>query len=196
MSRLWWFYSFCPSRFDAYFGGGEPDALRQIEEAAAWDAGAWEDISVPRRLAARIAAQGITYAGLVPTEISALDEVVKLLFSPEGLWEPFQLAPESPDGLSPSLVQELLTTNRDKIKPTHLPWLVGGRRFGDVAASDSGYCLLSQGEVAHLLSEVRQALAAGGPWRQAALPDVVQECLVAPLESATRKDRPLFGRLG
>ena len=193
MSRLWWFCSFNPRRFAAYFDGSEPDAARQIIEAATWEDGVWEDPEAPERLAARITEAGIRYDELLESDASALDELIALLFSPEGLAEQWEVVAESPDGLHPSLIRELLLHNRDAV---FLPILLEGRRYGADLPSPSAYCFLSSAECTQLIEEAKQALATGGPWSERWVPDVVAECLCAPLQAAVAKRRPIFGSLG
>lgn len=193
MARLWWFYSFCPERFAAFFDGSVPDAERRVVDAATWEGSFWRDPSVPARLAARMTAGGIRYDGLSAADAAALDQLLPMLFSPEGLAEQWEVVAESPDGLPPSVVQELLPRVTGAVL---LPVLVGGRRFGEAEPSACEYCCLSPAECGRLVDEVERALASGGPWSGAWLPEVVGECLLGPLQSSLSTGRPLFGSLG
>jgi hypothetical protein len=195
MSRLWSFYSYSQPRFDAYFGGGQPGAARQVVEAVTWDEDAWDDLDLTRRLAERIVAEGIRYAGLSPTETETLDCLIPMLFAPEGLAEPLEVVPKSPDGLHPSVAQELLSAGRPGDGPVLLPVLLGGRRYGAAEGSGGAYCFLSVDESGRLMSEAERALAAGGPWSQPWIPQVVRDYLLGPLRSAVSEGRPVFGVL-
>jgi hypothetical protein len=190
---MWWFYSYDPKRFAAYFDGSVLDAARQVADAVTWDDGAWRDPSAPHRLAAQIAAGGIRYDGLPDADTTALDQMLPMLFAPEGLAEQWDVTPESPDGLHPSVILELLPRVAGAML---LPVLIDGRRFGAATPSACEYCFLSLADCERLAVEVEQALESDGPWSAAWVPDVVNECLVVPLRSASSKGRPVFGSLG
>jgi hypothetical protein len=191
---MWWFYSYSARRFASYFDGSVPDAASDLVDAATWDdGGGWPEPSVPARLAALITAEGIRYEGMATTDAVALDQLLPMLFAPEGLAEKWEVVPESPDGLHPWVVTELLPRATGAAL---LPVLIGGRRFGVSEPSLCEYCFLSADECELIAREAEQALSSGGPWSAAWVPDVVQECLVGPLRSAISKGRPLFGSLG
>lgn len=193
MSRMWWFYSYSAERFANYFDGSVPDAASRLVDAATWDDGGWPEPSVPARLAARITVEGIRYDGLPISDAAGLDQLLPILFAPEGLAEKWEVVPESPDGLHPSVVAELLPRATEAAL---LPVLIGGRRFGVSEPSECEYCFLSPVECDLMAREAEQALSSGGQWSAAWVPGVVQECLVGPLRSAASKSRPLFGSLG
>jgi hypothetical protein len=193
MSRMWSFYSYNAARFVAYFDGSVRDAAREVTDAVTWDDGAWRDPSVPRRLAARITEGGIRYNGLPDSDAAALDQLLPMLFAPEGLAEQWEVTPESPDGFHPSVVLELAPRAAGTML---LPVLIGGRRFGSSDPSACGYCFLSLADCERLVLEAERALGADRPWSAGWVPDVVSECLIDPLRSAVSKGRPVFGSLG
>ncbi len=193
MSRLWSFYSYNPARFTSYFDGSVTDAASHVFEATAWEDGVWRDPAVPARLAAQVTIGGISYDELPPADATVLDQMLPMLFAPEGLAEQWEVVPESPDGLHPSVIRELLPRAGRAVL---LPVLLGGRRIGAVEPSECGYCLLTPAECERLAAEAEQVLASGRPWSQEWVPDVVDECLIGPLRAAVSKGRPLFGLLG
>src|SRR4051794_34814172 len=161
MSRQWWFSSYDPTPFSASFDGTAPDAARRVAEAATWDDGVWENPAAAGRLAAHITSGGIRYDGLSAAGAAALDRPLPMLFAPEGLAGEWGVAPESPDGLDPRVVRELLARAGGAVL---LPVLLGGRRFGADGPSECGYCFLSPAECESLAAEAEAALASGGPW--------------------------------
>lgn len=193
MSQLWHFYSYSEAAFKAYLGGGDAVATEEVVAAATWDEGAWSDLEAVRRLSSTIAQRGIDYPGRSPSEAALLDELIPALFAPEGLAEQWAVVAESPDGLHPSVVRELLPRSQGA---SILPILLGGRRYGAAELFDCGYCFLDPAECERLAAEAGRALASGGPWSGAWLPEVVAECLIGPLRSASSKGRPVFGSLG
>ena len=193
MSRQWSFYSYSSERFADYFDGSVPDAARQVVDAATSDDGAWRDPAAPARVAAWITAGGIRYEGLSSADATVLDQLLPMLFAPEGLAEQWEVAPESPDGLHPSVVQELLLRAGVAVL---LPVLVCGRRFEATEPSSCEYCFLTPAECERLAGEAERALASIGPCSTARLPDIVHECLIGPLMSAATKGQSLFGVLG
>jgi hypothetical protein len=195
MSQSWRFCSYSQPRLNAMLGGGEPNAADQLTEAVMWDAETWRDPSLLQRTAERIAHDGINYAGLSRQEAECLDQMLPIVFSPEGLSKQLEVEPESPDGLYPLVVQELLTTIRHEGHASRLRVLLNGRRFGATDVSNCGYCFLSLHDCELLLAEVRHALSGRPRWSQRSFPEVVEESLVGPLQSAITKGRPIFGSL-
>lgn len=192
MSRLWHFFSYSQPAFDAYLGGGGAGTVEEVIAAVLWDEEAWADAADARRLAERSAHDGISYANLSSREASCLDQLLQALFAPEGLAEKWEVVPESPDGLHPSIVQELLPR---AVGATLMPVLLVGRRYGAAESSACGYCFLSPTECERLAAEAEQALASTNAWSGAWLPGVVVDCLIGPLRSASSKGRPVFGSL-
>jgi hypothetical protein len=192
MSRLWSFYSYSQPEFDAYLGGGRAGAAEELTAAAMWDEDAWDDPEAVRVLCSTIARRGVDYAGLSPSEAALLDALVPALFAPEGLAEPWSVEAESPDGLHPSAMNELLPRSQGAAL---LPMLLGGRRHGEPNPSQCGYCFLTPTECAQLVSEAERALASNSTWNEKWVPEVVNECLIGPLRSAMSKGRPVFGVL-
>jgi hypothetical protein len=193
---MWSFYSYSPVQFASFFGSNQTDAVGQVVDAVTWDEGAWEDVDAASSLAETIAMHGIRYTGLSDEEARMLDDMIPMLFSPQGLAEQLEVEAESPDGLHPSVVKELIRVGGKSASANLLRILVAGRRFGEQIPSDCGYCFLSTAETGGLLTEVRGVLAVGGPWSSSAVPEIVESCLAGVLESATKQQRPLVGILG
>lgn len=191
---MWWFYSFSPERFRRVFGGNEPGMAELVADAATYEEGSWDDPAVPRRLAAVIVQSGIDYAGLSRSEASVLDEMMQRIFAPEGPGKELEVIPESPDGLHPNIVQELLAIARGRVAIRLLPILVGGRRYGQLDPNpECRYCILSTDEITQLLAEVQQILALADRCTKDYVPKVARECLGDVLQSAATKNRPLIG---
>jgi len=192
MSRLWHFYSYSQPTFDAYLGGGRTNAAEEIVAASTWDEDAWSELQSVHHLCSMIAQRGINYGELSPSEAARLDELLPVLFAPEGLEGQWGVAAESPDGLHPAVVRELVTRAGGA---SLLPILLGGRRYGVAKPSACGYCFLAPAECEQLTAEAERALASEGLWSGDWLPGVVSECLIVPLRSAVSKKRPMFGSL-
>src|SRR6185369_441911 len=111
-----------------------------------------------------------------------------------GLWEQLEMESESPDGLHPSVVEEIFPF-ADAETNTLLPILEGGRRYGEAKVTDCDYCFLSVAECERLLSGLRRVLSQDRHWTDDWVPDVIDECLAGPLQAAVSKKRPLFGTL-
>jgi len=207
MSMMWGFYSYSQARFDAFFGGGEPNAAQQILDALASahgdddeededDEDGDEEDDAPCTSAESLKwADRITRHGISREDVQGMDDVFQSLFSPDGLWEQLEMESESPDGLHPSVVAEMQQF-ADAESFSLLTVLDGGRRYGETDDADCDYCFLSVAECEQLLSGVRQILAKGGPWSDRWMPKVIEECLAGPLQAAVSKKRPLFGTLG
>src|SRR5215467_7238369 len=108
MSSQWYFYSFSKERWDAIFGGGLEGAEEKVIQSVTWDRGAWNDERVPIRLAQTIVKKGISYDGLSARQAEYLDKVITGFFCPEGLEDLLRYEPESPEGLSTSIVNALV----------------------------------------------------------------------------------------
>ncbi len=195
MSYNWAFYSMPYQTFNKVVGGGDPDIETRAIEAVTWEKlYKGDDEQIVCRLARSVIRNGIDYALLHEKEALMLDEVVRALFSSEGLAEDLELDPESPDGLHPSIVEELLSAAGNH-ELRLLPILTAGRRFRTTAPSSCEYCILSTEEVSDLLSEVEQIITQAPKWSADYVPDVINECLCEPLASAKEKGRALYGQL-
>ncbi len=133
---------------------------------------------------------GISYEGVGSDVARAMDEAIKFAFSPEGLEAELEIEHLSPDGIHPSVIAELI---RRLDAPTPLlSALLRGRRFGQTEPAACEYCIFRSDEVSALLHEIRNACAAGATWSADYMPDLLQECLVEPFETAQRAGRPVF----
>ena len=85
MSYLWSFASYRQQHLDALLGSqptlSEERALAMLH----WEGSGVEDPLLAAALAKHLSSVGLSYAGLAPSRVRALDGVVPLLFSPDGL---------------------------------------------------------------------------------------------------------------
>lgn len=191
MSYSWSFHSFSDESFGDVFGRSSPQRVGEFLESAAYALG---EVSPEISHASRsMLTSGISYDGLSPGASRAMDEVVKLAFSPEGLGAELGVEHLSPDGVHPSVIDELV--RRPGAPAPLLACLLRGRRFGQAGTADCGYCIFRPGEVSAVLEEIRHACAADAAWSADYLPELLQECLVEPLEAAERAGRPVFCHL-
>lgn len=196
MSHLWSFSTYSPSRLRSFFEGSSAEISRRLTDAVMWDEDSWDDHESLQRLVERVSREGLQCAGRTSQESECLDQMIQMVFSPEGLAEEFEVESESPDGLHPSVVRELLSRKNDSGNLTLLPVLLSGRRFGVTELSECDYCFLSVSECEQLSSGISALMAGRNSWSQPWIPEVVEECLLGPLRSAVEKERPLFGALG
>jgi hypothetical protein len=119
-----------------------------------------------------------------------MDEAIKFAFSPEGFEAELEIEHLSPDGIHPSVIAELV---RRLDAPTPLlSALLRGRRFGQTEPAACEYCIFRPDEVSALLHEIRNACVAKATWSADYMPELLQECLVEPFETAQRAGRPVF----
>ena len=187
MSFLWHFSSYDHAKLGSLTESAIADALL-------WDDGAFDNVSSVQRLAQHIASAGISYSGLSATDAALLDELIPMMFSPEGLESELALEPESDDGLAPTIVSEMVE---------HLPtasclrWLVRGRRHGSESFDvECNYVILSPTDVTDLLAECASVMDSSPDWSQDYVPDVIRECLIDTLTSIQAKGKYAIGALG
>ena len=191
MSYSWSFHSFSDEAFSNVFGRSSPEQASDFLELVASELG---DANPEIADAARsILMSGISYDGLSPDASRAMDEVIKLAFSPEGFEAELEVEHLSPDGVHPSVIAELVT--RLNAPVPLLSGLLRGRRFGQAGTADCEYCIFQSDEVSAVLQEVRDACAASGHWSAEYVPELLQECLIEPFETAERVGRPVFCHL-
>lgn len=196
MSLAWSFFSFSPDRFDAFFGGDLPDAENVIVQAVTWDDELWDDPMLPAHIARRLARQGIDYRDLTPVEASLLDDIVPILFRPEGMAADLEVEETGVEGLTPAGVRNLLDRAEDKADLTWLPALLKGRRAG----SEGGdarclYVLLGPGDVETLRDEISALLERDGEWDAPEQGEIVREDLLPLLEQLAEDGGSLAGFL-
>jgi len=194
MSYLWNFKSFSWPKFEAIVGSGDSSHEQLVVEAVTWDD--WGDMDVIERLARVLVRSGPSYDSLSSEEATDMDDLVSMLFGPEGLEEELEIEYESPDGLHPSVVKELLDRARDRVEVHYLPILNGGRRLGLTELTHCEYCLLRATEVSALRKEVEQVVALPVSWSESYVPDLIDECLVSVLKTVEAKQAGLMGSLG
>ncbi len=196
MSQSWHFYSLDASRLNDVIGSGDPAIEQLVIEAATWDTWEGQDTEALVRLAKQLVNQNAPYSDLDEKDSEILDELVELLFSPEGLAEELQVAPLSLDGLHPSVISELLDRAQSKAATSILEFLRAGRRLGQMSHSPCNYCLLSNKEVRDLAEEVRTIMQLPDAWTDDNLPNLVEECLLSVLQTSVDEGRELIGLLG
>ena len=187
MSFLWHFSSYDHAKLGSLTESAIADSLL-------WDDGAFDDASAVQRLAQHIASAGIAYSGLSAADAELLDELVPLLFSPEGLESELAVEPESDDGLAPTIVSEMI---EHLPTATCLRWLIRGRRHGSGStAVDCNYVILAPADVTNLLAECKSVMDSSPAWSQDYVPDVIRECLIDTLTSIQAKGKYAIGALG
>ena len=192
MSYAWWFASFEPEALARLLGGGherELDAFVDLVGTGSDELGPPSDPEVARV----VLESGFSYEGLDARSARSADDIVLAALSESGFWDVLAMEAESPDGLHPGVIAELLGRADGGAM---LPLLRSGRRCGEEAPSACGYVVLAPEEVTILLKEVRRSMAAPVSWSAPYVPQVVVECLIQPLESGVREGRWVFGSLG
>ncbi|MGH9857862.1 MAG: hypothetical protein ACRD4B_08465, partial [Acidobacteriota bacterium] len=144
MSYAWWFYSFSPEKFQAIFGQATDEQQKQLIDSVTWNG---RDDPVAVNMVRNITRNGISYNDLSPKESSVLDEIVKLSMTPEGIADLLEVEPESPEGLHPSVITELLQRVEEKNAQSILCLFLRGRRVGAIETSDCEYIVLGSTEV-------------------------------------------------
>lgn len=155
------------------------------------------DLEPIERTVRCIATGGISYAGLSPDDARMLDDCIAVLFGPEGLETQLEIRPESPDGIRPRTIEELLRRAEGRLDLRYLPMLRHGKRYGasDLAVSCQ-YVLLHPEELQPLAEEIASVVALPLPWSESYVPDVVDKCLVQVLQTVILKNMGLAGFLG
>ena len=191
MSYSWSFHSFSDEAFSDIFGRSSPQQVDEFHELVASAPGGGNPEIV--RASRSMLMSGISYDGASPDASRAMDEVIKLAFSPEGFEAELDVEHLSPDGIHPSVIDELV--GRLDAPTPHLSGLLRGKRFGQTEPADCEYCVFRSDEVPAVLQEIRSACAAGGSWSSEYMPELLQECLIEPFETAERAGRPVFCHL-
>jgi hypothetical protein len=192
MSYSWSFASFEPDALARLLGGGherELDAFVDLVGSGSDEFGPPSDPLIARALLE----SGFSYEDFDARSARTADDIVFAAFSPDGFWDLLAMEAESPDGLHPTVIEELLERGGGGAM---LPLLRTGRRCGEETPSGCQYVVLSPEEVAILLKETRRAMAAPTRWSAPYLPQVVVECLIEPLERGVREGRWVFASLG
>jgi hypothetical protein len=203
MSYAWSFHSFSIPKFQHYFGHASLQEVEEMVAAATWEEREYGDEENPtdlepiERIVRRVATGGISYAGLSSDDARTLDECIAVLFSPEGLEEQLEIGPESPDGVHPTIIEELLRRAEGRVELRYLPMLRHGWRYGgnDLAVRCE-YVLLHPEHLQPLADEISSVVALPLPWSEGHVPEVVDECLVQVLQAVIPTKKGLAGFLG
>jgi hypothetical protein len=192
MSFAWWFASFEPDALARLLGGGherELDAFVDLVGTGSDDFGPPSDPEVARALLD----SGFSYEGFDARSARTADDIVLAAFSDVGFWDVLAMRAESPDGLSATIIDELLGRGGGGAM---LPLLLTGRRCGEETPSACEYVVLAPEEVTILVTEIRRAMAAPVRWSAPYVPQAVVACLIEPLEHGVRDGRWVFASLG
>jgi hypothetical protein len=192
MSFSWWFASFDPDALARLLGGGherELDAFVDLVGTGSDDFGPPSDPEIARALLE----SGFSYEPFDARSARTADEIVLAAFSEAGFWDVLAMQAESPDGVHPGVIDELLGRGGGGAM---LPLLRDGRRCGEETPSPCEYIVLAPEEVTILLKEVRRAMAAPVAWSAPYVPELVVECLIEPLENTAGGGRWVFASLG
>lgn len=191
MSYSWSFASFSPDALALLLGGGHEREL----DAFVQRVGDGADGIVPGdpEIARALLESGFSYESFDARTAREADDIVFAAFSPEGFWDVLGMRVESPDGVDPLVIEELLGRGGGGAM---LPLLRSGRRCGEETPSACQYCVLSPEEVTILLKDVRRSMAAPIGWSEPYVPEVIVECLIEPLQNGVRDGRWVFASLG
>jgi hypothetical protein len=192
MSYSWSFASFEPDSLARLLGGGHERELDAFVDLVRSGSDEFRPPSDPL-IARALIESGSSYEAFDARSARTADDIVFAAFSPGGFWDLLAMEADSPDGLDPTVIEELLERGG---WGAMLPLLQTGRRSGEETPSACQYVVLSPEEVAILLKEVRRAMAAPTLWSAPFLPQVVVDCLIEPLEGGVREGRWVFASLG
>jgi hypothetical protein len=194
MSYLWSFQSFDAMKLSALFAnerGPAADRLRTLVRSDSDEFG-FDDPDEAAAVADALLASGFSYEGLDRRQARVADEVVALLFLPEGFAPELDVVNLSEEGVHHGDLRELIARNPDA---RMLQMLVrSGRRAGQDEPVQCEYCILDPTEVASLIDEVRTAIAQPIQWSDEWRKSNSEDFLLSPLLAAG--DRWVFGSLG
>ncbi len=195
MAIEWHFVSYNLGRFQQVFGKAS-----ELEEAALLKVLEYELGAEPEDelgvLARKIAHEGIQYKGMNPRDAEALDQIIGVCLSQEGLWNELELEQEMQEGFPHPIVLEMLRkAQQANLKLEWLPILKGGRRFRSDLGPECRYFMIERVEVPKLAQEARQILALPGPWSSEQAPNQIMDQLIMVCEFIARKQRPMAGVL-
>lgn len=195
MSYLWWFASFSKSQLDAVVGSADSSMEEAVIETATWDDFDDDEIAERTRLARHLVRSRDVYDGLTDEEVKIMDAIVSGLFCTEGLEQELWLEYESPEGLHPSVIVEMLKRAKGKLDVSLLPILRSGRRLGQTSPTMCEYCVLNVEEIPALRGEVEAILALPGEWSAPYVAEEIEECLRSVLANVENKNKALVGQL-
>ena len=197
MSYLWSFQSFDPAKSQHIFGGGDPCARDAVVRALTWDEDAFDDVDAVVFVAEWIVSHGITYAGLAGSMRELLDDLIPVIFSPEGLAQELDVRPESPDGVHPSVFEEIIARASGHPSLRMLPLFRRGRRHGETeTTSRCEYVILTPDELSTLCEELEAVLGQTVAWSADGLPELIRECLLDVAAAISSRDRAAVALLG
>jgi len=183
MGMFWQFFALDRSQWDELFGGGHPNAEKLVIAAATWHRDENLDLDFDetrldeyldtlerrapeqtKRIARKICADGVSYAGLSDAEAAELDHMIVGWFCPEGLETHLGYRYAHRCGLSAKAIAELLRCARPGLMARlrgagrALPQLTAfekGRRFGQAAPPQEAapYVVFTAEEASEALSE-------------------------------------------
>lgn len=191
MSYAWFFYGYAEAEFKHVFGRTQSDEMESFRE--------WVESELGRNpatqsLVRRSLTDALSYEGLSSSEMKLLDSILVIAFSEEGFASQLKVRPLSPEGLHPTLIDELL--RRHPAEAALLPILRTGRRYGERVPSECEYCMLDLDELEQLIAEVERSVDAPEEWPRSYMREVVDECLATPLRKALKAREFIYGHLG
>lgn len=195
MSLLWHFQSLSRTRFDAFVSNQDGRSIAMLTRLLGRDE-TLERHPHAHALIERFPHQGLGYDDLNAGQIEALDSFICALFGPEGLEDEFELEFESPEGVSPVIIDLMLVRGAGHVPIKILPALKQGRRLGKAHTAPCGYCLLTQPELGELQNEIRQILQLPTPWPELYLPMKIYENLLAVFATIETKQKDCIALLG
>jgi hypothetical protein len=192
MSYLWSFATFDADRLLALFADPAGAATARLVELTAWEGAGFDDPVHAADVAARFAGSGLSYEGLDARDARVADQLVMVMFSPEGFEPDLAVEYLSAEGVHPLEINELLARVPDA---RLLPVLILGRRAGQDETSRCEYCVLAPDELGALLREIDRGLADDRPWPTAYGRATVQDHLRQPIQRALEMGSWVYGQL-
>ena len=189
MSMGWWLYSYSHDEFHSLLGSQSSSAKDAVVDATTWDD--WhENMEKVALVSAALVDSKKPYSLIPEADYNILDEAITLLFCPEGLADQLLVKPQSPYGISPNLVDELIKRCDEPGEGICLECFKNGRRLGG-PGGDTNYFLMPPAEWSQLLIEARAAYLRDIPWSDENDKLEIKKLLITVLEDFPH-DRSLF----
>ena len=192
MSYLWTFHSFDAERLSALFADPLGQAVGRLRELVRSPEAGFRDPDTADLVVEALVASGLSYENLDQRQARVADEIIGLIFSPEGFAADLDMVSLSDEGVHHGELKELMQRNP---QATLLTILVrSGRRAGQDQPVQCEYCILEPSEVSAMIDEVQTAIAQPVEWSDEWRLANTQEFLLAPLAAAS--SRWVYGHLG
>jgi hypothetical protein len=192
VSYLWSFSTFDADRLLGLFADPAGAATARLVELIASDGAGFADTARAADVAMRFAGSGLSYEGLDAGDARVADDLVVLIFSPEGFERELGVEHLSDEGIHPLEINELLARVPDA---RILPTLILGRRAGQDEPGRCEYCVLAPDELGALVREIDSGLADDRPWPTAYGRASVERDLRLPIQRALEQGSWVYGQV-